>query len=264
MSNGTKSPFLVGNVLGRGFSILFRNAVAFGTIAILLMIPYAAVSALEGLGFLPRTGFVALVLQILVGFLLPQAVTAAIVYGTFQDMRNQRTGVGDAISRGFSLIMPVAGVAIVIGLLTVLAGAPAILVGLAKLGGLQILLGLGLLAGPIFVLTVFFVATPAVVVERDGVGAAIRRSAELTKGERWRVLGIMAVSWAVGVGVVLLAVAFAFAAIQAGSALAPSVLLAVAVAFYYALNAVMATVTYHDLRVAREGVGTVDIAKVFD
>ena len=101
-------------------------------------------------------------------------------------------------------------------------------------------------------------------VERNGVGAAIGRSAELTKGERWRVLGIMAVSWAVGVGVVLLAVAFAFAAIQAGSALAPSFLLALAVAFYYVLNAVMATVTYHDLRVAREGVGTDDIARVFD
>ena len=124
------------------------------------MIPYAAVSALEGIGMLPRTGFVAMVLQILVGFLLPQAVTAAIVYGTFQDMRGQRTGVGDAISRGFSLIMPVAGVAIVVGLLTVLAGAPAILVGMANMGGIQILLGLVLLAGPVFVLTVFLRRDP--------------------------------------------------------------------------------------------------------
>jgi hypothetical protein len=41
-------------------------------------------------------------------------------------------------------------------------------------------------------------------------------------------------------------------------------MLALAAAFYYALNAAMATVAYHDLRVAKEGVSTEEIAAVFD
>ena len=35
-------------------------------------------------------------------------------------------------------------------------------------------------------------------------------------------------------------------------------------AFQTALTAVMATVVYHDLRVAKEGIGVTEIARVFD
>lgn len=63
----------------------------------------------------------------------------------------------------------------------------------------------------LFVLVIFWVSLPVSIIERKGVLASFRRSAELTKGHRWRILGIVAmtvvcwlvvgvISGAVGVG----------------------------------------------------------------
>jgi hypothetical protein len=264
MSGSTQSPFLFGSVVGRGFSILFRNAVAFGTIAVVLMIPYAAVNALQAMDYLPERTVGSMILEIIVGFILPQLMMAALVYGTFQDMRGQKISVRDAIAGGFQVILPVVGTGVVTGLAALIAAAPMLLTTQIKLGGAQALLALALMALPVYVLTVFFVAIPACVIERKGVGDALRRSVRLTGGARWRVLGVLAIVWLVGAGVLLVLGALAFAAMQAGSVLGPPTLLSLAIAFYYALNAAMATVTYHDLRVAKEGVGTDVVARVFD
>lgn len=264
MSNASQAPFLFGNVVGRGFSILFRNAVAFGTIAVVLMIPYAAVNVLQATGYLPARTMGTVILEIIVGFVLPLLLMAAIVFSAFQDMRGKRVSVGDAIAGGFQVIMPVVGTGITTGFAVLLAAGPAFFAAQIKMGGVQVLMALGLLAIPIFLLTLFFVAIPACVVERQGVAKSIRRSVQLTRGERWRVLAVMAIVWLVGAGVLLVLGAFAFAAMQAGSVLGPPVLLSLAAAFYYALNAAMATVAYHDLRIDKEGIGTDVVAGVFD
>jgi len=264
MSSTAPAPFRFGNVVGRGFATLYGNAVTFATIAVLLMVPYAGVSVLQATGNLARGTIASVFLEVIAGFVLPQLLTAAVVHGTFQDMRGQRAGVSDAVANGFQIILPVVGTGIVTGLGVLLSAAPAFLVAQVNIGGLQVLLALGLLAFPFFVLIVFFVAIPACVIERRGVGHSVRRSVELTKGERWRVLAVMAIVWLVGVGVLLVTTALAYAGTQTGSVLFPPVLLSLAAGFYYALNAVMATVTYHDLRVAKEGVGTDEIARVFD
>lgn len=264
MSSSTQSPFLFGNVIGRGFSLLFRNTVAFGTIAVVLMVPYAAVNALQALGYLPAQTVGTVILELIVGFVLPQLMMAAIVYGSFQDLRGHKVSVSDAIAGGFQVIMPVVGTGIVTGVAVLLAGVPMLVVSQVQMGGVQIVLALALLAAPIYLLVLFFVAIPACVVEKMRVGDAIRRSVQLTAGLRWRVLAVLTIVWLVGVGVLLVLGALAFAAMQAKSVLAPPALIALALAFYYALNATMATVTYHDLRIAKEGIGTDAVARVFD
>lgn len=264
MSTTSQSPFLFGNVIGRGFSLLFRNTVAFGTIAIVLMVPYAAVNALQALGYLPGRTVGTVILELIVGFVLPQLMMAAIVFGSFQDIRGQKISVGNAIAGGFQVIMPVVGTGIVTGVAVLLAAVPMLITTQVQMGGVQLLLALALLAAPIYLLVLFFVAIPACVVEKMSVGDAIRRSVRLTADLRWRVLAVLAIVWVVGVGVLLVLGALAFAAMQAQSVLGPPALLSLAMAFYYALNATMATVAYHDLRVAKEGIGTDVVARVFD
>jgi hypothetical protein len=264
MSTTSPTPFLFGTVIGRGFSLLFRNTVAFGSIAVVLMLPYAAVGTLQALGYLPTQSVGTVILELIVGFVLPQLMMAAIVYGSFQDMRGRKISVGDAIAGGFQVIMPVVGTGIVTGMAVVLAALPMLITTQVPMGGLQILLALALLAAPIYLLVLFFVAIPACVVEKMSVGDAIRRSVRLTVGLRWRVLAILAIVWAVGVGVLLVLGALALAVTLTGSVLGAPVLISLAMAFYYALNAAMATAAYHDLRVAKEGIGTDVVARVFD
>jgi len=65
------------------------------------------------------------------------------------------------------------------------------LIGLTILFALGIGIGFMLLIIPGFILLLMWaVAVPALVIERDGVASAFRRSAELTKGARWKILGL--------------------------------------------------------------------------
>ena len=78
------------------------------------------------------------------------------------------------------------------------------LIGLSILFGLGIMFGLILLIVPgIMLMVAWAVAVPALVVERCGVIDALRRSAELTKGSRWKIFGlfliILVIYWIVSV-----------------------------------------------------------------
>jgi hypothetical protein len=99
------------------------------------------------------------------------------------------------------------------------------------------------------------------VVERLGPIASIRRSMALTKGERWRVFGIMVA-------------VFIVAAMVAGTvevSLMAALPRVIAIPFLFvwsavsgSIAAILYVVMYHDLRVAREGLDTDRIAAVFD
>lgn len=65
------------------------------------------------------------------------------------------------------------------------------LIGLTILWAIGVGIGFILLIVPgIILLMMWSVAVPALVVERQGVFAAFRRSAELTKGARWKIFGL--------------------------------------------------------------------------
>ncbi|MBL4557927.1 MAG: hypothetical protein JKP98_15080 [Rhodobacteraceae bacterium] len=66
----------------------------------------------------------------------------------------------------------------------------------------QILIGLGILAlvvPGLWLIAVFSVVVPAVVIERAGSGA-LARSAELTRGYRWPILGLFLIMWLIALG----------------------------------------------------------------
>jgi hypothetical protein len=66
------------------------------------------------------------------------------------------------------------------------------LIGAGILAGLGISLGLLLLVVPgLFLLTIWAVIAPVIVLERTGVMAAFGRSRELVRGDGWRVFGVI-------------------------------------------------------------------------
>jgi uncharacterized membrane protein len=109
--------------------------------------------------------------------------------------------------------------------------------------------------------TMWFVAVAACVVERRGPFAAMGRSKQLTKGYRWRIFGLILLVFFVSIVVsVLIELVLRPAA---GTIL--TFLVTVAwTAIWGAYYAVSAAVSYHDLRVAKEGVDIEQIVAVFD
>jgi hypothetical protein len=76
-----------------------------------------------------------------------------------------------------------------------LRGRWAAIAAVSVVVAVAVIAGMGLFIAPgLFALAAFAFAAPAVGVERASVGRALRRSIELSRGMRWRVLGITAFS----------------------------------------------------------------------
>ena len=167
---------------------------------------------------------------------------AAIIYGVIQVLRGRGFTFGESMRIGLGRFGPILGLSLLVGVLAVL--------------------GLILLIVPGFIVaTMFAVAIPVCVAERAGVGASMKRSAFLTKGNRWRIFAItllvaFATSFVVGFIVAFLA--------RLEGAMVAALVRYPMVATLGAFNAVVAGVLYHQLRMAKEGVDIEKIAAVFD
>lgn len=85
------------------------------------------------------------------------------------------------------------------------------LIGAGILAGLGIALGFILLIVPgLFLLTIWAVIAPSIVIERRGVFAAFRRSYELVRGNMWQVFGVIVIFF-----LILLVVGFIFGVLGA-------------------------------------------------
>ena len=163
--------FTVGGVLGATFGVLFRNLGGFVILAVLINLGIYLIEGAIGADTsepgMPAAG--ADLLLNLVGY---SFLSALVSFGTYRDLRGDRAPLGQVVSRGFRVLLPVIGVSIV--------------VTIAYLVGFFLLIVPGIVA-----IVWLWVAVPAAVVERPGVFGAIRRSLELTKGERWRIFGLL-------------------------------------------------------------------------
>lgn len=236
--------FRIGRVLSQGISVFFRNILAFGAIAVLAMSPLLFYVLLvdpwvifgddSGLG----TELITRVVEGVVGGL----IAAAVVYGTSQDLRGRRAGLADCLGRGLAVIFPVLGVALVVNIMISLATLALIIPGL-------------------IVATMLWVAIPAAVLEKKGLGA-LSRSTELTSGYRWKIFGLIILLGALLL-IPIVVMGGLFALFEDNIA-ALNLILMVFVAFYYTFSAVISTVGYHSLRLVKEGGNLEDIASVFD
>jgi hypothetical protein len=234
-------PFSAGAVIGRSFATWLRNLVPFSVVTLLVNVPVFAIEALAPAGESVGIEGAARVVSGLANLV----VTAALTYGVLQSLRGESVPLGRLLGTGFSKMGSVLLVSIAFGFI--------------------VFLGFVLLVVPgVVALCALYVAVPAVVVEDIGPGEALGRSRALTKGSRWSILAVALV-----VGAVTFVVAAAAGALVAFGASAlprplPALLSTAIVALLTPLGACAAAVAYHDLRVAKEGVDTAALVKVFE
>jgi hypothetical protein len=233
--------FQVGQVLNRTFSVLSRNLLPFCVVTAIAYLPNFLFQGGEVQYMTPGERGTLIFTGLIVALVLSALSEAIVLFGAFEDMRGRPVNLLESVKVGLARFFPVIGVALLVGLLT----------GLAAL----------LLVIPaFFVVTILFVAMPVCIVERMGPIKSLGRSAALTKGNRWKILGLwllVIVITAIGSGVIAAIGNLLGAAVD-------DVLKLVWGALAGAFNAIMVVVAYHDLRVAKEGVDTDRIASVFD
>ena len=247
MAAATIDEFRIGSVIGRGISIFFGNIVAFAIVTVVLFIVPVLLTLFVFLPMGPQAGGI---LTMLVWMIAYFWLSAALVYGVVSDLRGNKAGVGQILSGALAVLIPVFFLSIVVG----------ILVGIGTL----------LLIVPGVILYVmFWVAVPVAVVERAGVMGSMKRSMELTKGCRWKVFFILVV-WLVLTAIIQLIVATILgvplgeAGMAAGGVGGGWWITQLVSMLLGGISASILAVGYHDLRVVKEGVGSAEIAKVFD
>lgn len=238
--------FEVGSVMTRTFGVWGRNLVPFSAVALVLNSPLffltIATGALRPGEGEPTVQGLSTVLGALLGFVL----TGALTFGVLQSLGDRPVRFGEMMAIGFGKLWKILLVSIVVGVVA---------------AGLAVLL----LVPGIIAMCALWVAVPAAVVEEVGVGAALRRSRALTRGNRWTIFLVFLLFWLIGA---LVGGVYGFIVAVGGGGGAgaiPSLLVSQAVlAVVGALGAAAPAVAYHDLRVLKEGTDPSALAAVFD
>lgn len=257
MAAGTLS---IGSVFGQSFSVLFRSFVKFIVVTAILWVP-SILFSIYFLGASTATsgGVVELGAQgpAAFGFAVVMAVAATVMYGavihiTCLTLADRPAGVGAAIGKGFARFFPLFIAYILLSIL--------------------VTIGLILLIAPGFwILATYALVLPAIVAENKGPFAGMGRSAALTKGYRWKVLGASILLF-----VLIIAISFVTQFIvgflaAVGGAGDMSAILIVTVTItslfqivIYLYMLIFYTTLYHQIRAAKEGASADEIAAVFD
>lgn len=266
-TQGFRTPFQVGTTLRRAFSTYLSNFISFNLMGLIVGLPglllvvlflfaigfgFFAMLPAEGVpveempdfGFIHLLGFIGvLVLVVSIQYLM----VAVIVDGTLQHLGGRRPRMGAALRRGLGRIVPVVLVAFITGVLFSVGWMFFVVPGI------------------IFAL-MFCVAVPVVMAEGKGVFASLARSRALTRGQRWRLLGLFILALVLS----FMATAVLIVPLQLLTLVAPELSVIAGFAqlalqlFITVFFAVLLGVVYHDLRVAKEGVSTDQVAAVFD
>jgi hypothetical protein len=241
---GTRD-FSVGEVIGGGFSILARNIAPFMLLAVVIYAPLIVYR----LAILSAASTTLIVIDTLLDYLLATVLTAAVTAGTVQELNGQRPGLGDIIGQGFARVLPLMG---------------ASLLAVTAIG-----LGFVALVVPGFILwTILWVVVPVAVNEGLGPIGSLSRSAELTKGYRWQIFGILVIIIIISAVVsLILGFVFGFSAVELDTprSLSGAVILDLVISVLFgAFYAVVTAVGYYLLRIAKEGVDISRLAMVFD
>ncbi len=179
----------IGRMLSRAFGTIKSNPLVTLSISLLFgALPIAALSLLtEGAGASDdigpafAAGVVGLSFLVLIASLAIGAITQGVLTrATVAHAEGRKAAFGESIRAGLSVLLPLM--------------ALAVLIALASMIGLVFLIVPG-----VIIYCMWAVAVPALIEERAGIGAALGRSRDLTRGYRWRVFGtlviLVVISW---------------------------------------------------------------------
>jgi hypothetical protein len=242
----------IGRVVQRGFSAIGGNLLPFTLIALLFAaLPGFAMNyvllgqatAGGGLSFGASYwgSYAALLLLTVFGAYLLQAT---VVRSVILELSGRDTDVQGSLVAALGLVLP--------------------MIGLTIVSSIAIAFGMLLLLVPGIILYVMWiVAVPVLVEERTGVFGSLSRSAELTKGSRWQIFGLLVLfiifSWVVGL---------AFGLLGAANPLEQPIMFAVSNGIAALINGVvmaaMLASLYFELRTVKEGATTDSLASIFE
>lgn len=185
------------------------------------------------------------VIAVIIGAIVQGALTRA----TVAENEGRRASFVDCLAAGVRVLLPL----IAIGLIF----------GFAMGFGFVLLIIPG-----IFVMIIWSVAAPAEVVERDGVMMALSRSTELTKGFRWKILGLFLVLLVIYLFVFTLLGLVGLSSLRTGAAAGEFGLanLIASVVSAMVMNLLWGTIQpslYIELRQAKEGSSLESLETVF-
>jgi hypothetical protein len=259
----------IGRVLGGTFQVIGRNFVTFAILGLVLSgLPTGVIAFIQaswlggqvdelaagninlGMGYFTNIALVGLAALITTAIL-----QGALIFATVQDMNGQKPQVGEALATGLRSFLPL----IVVSILFALA------VGF----------GMILLIVPgVMIACAWCVAVPSLVADRTGIFAAFSRSADLTRGNRWRVFGLFLVLFVIllvlgsVLGAITTAVLFSTPSAldnPFAAALNPIniVIQVIQQTISAVLGATLTAVLYVELRRAREGAAPQWLADIF-
>jgi len=274
-----ESDFRIGRVISQSASVLTGNFPTLFLIGVITYLPIQLAALwFTGLtrgGALPagvspvQIGLATFVF-VFVMIVLSLFSQAVILHAAFQNMRNQPASIFGSLKVGLRRFLPLLLLGLVMIVLTVL-----VVMALSMAAGftvaisgntaytivatiVAIILGLAAVA---ILYTMWFVAVAACVVERRGPFAAMGRSNQLTRGYRWRIFGLLLLLLSVSI---LTAFLIGLILRPLGSTILTFIVNVAWSAIWGAYYATAVAVSYHDLRVAKEGVDIEQIASVFD
>jgi hypothetical protein len=167
------------------------------------------------------------------------------------ELQGQRASLGACITMGLRRFFPALGVGVLAGLCIGVATIALIIPG-------------------IIVYCMLYVAMPASVVERPGVGGALSRSSELTRGHRMQIFGLILVLLLISFGLSMMVTMVLTVATGSGRGaalerLSWTLYLQLAEQMLTgSLAATMTGVAYYYLRAEKEGTSATELAAVFD
>ncbi len=202
----------------------------------------------------------ALVSRVFLAGFFTQVVATAVV--------GRRASFGEVWVRVRPRLLPLLGLTLVYPAVAIAAGLVLVLVGLA-VPALAVILGIACFFVGIWLLVLFSLATPALVLENVGVGTAFGRSRRLVDGSWWRIFGITLLGWLIAI-VVTWVITLPFEAAGGGGfsmTAAPDTLTAgylvlstiggiVASTIIEPFVAAITVLLYTDQRIRREGMAT--------
>ncbi|MEE8526533.1 MAG: hypothetical protein V3T72_21570 [Thermoanaerobaculia bacterium] len=180
--------------------------------------------------------------------LLGPVAAAALIFGVFRSLRGGQVTVSDCLRVGLSRWLPVLWLTILVGLATMVGAILCIIPGVIVSCGL-------------------FVAVPALVVERSPALEAMNRSWKLTEGYKLSIFGLMFVLQLIGFAALMLLGLVSgdqLGAVPGTPSLTVSMVTLLVTMFTATISGIAAGVTYHDIRVFREGLDEDELAAVFD
>jgi hypothetical protein len=176
------------------------------------------------------------------------AITATLTYGVVMELQGKRASIGACIATGFARLLPCIGV--------------VILSSLAIMGGF-----IALIVPGVIVALMLYVATPVAVIERPGVVASLKRSAELTKGFKGDIFVIAFVIGLMGFVIKMIEKEVLVPRTPEAALKALPMLIYVDLGTQVVIGsvtAVMASVAYYYLRLQKEGTSVQELASVFE